>query len=199
MTYLFTCSTSVKMAMLNIEKITSVLRGIEQQVERGNYFPIIGPVKGELLYLVTLLIRPKHVLELGTGLGYSGLQIARALRYGARITTVEEDEAIAEIAIQNFRKAGVERIINVIMEEAGEFIERDQSLYDMIFMDVEKHRYLQLLEGCIAKLRIGGVLVADNVLRSELRSFRQAILKHPKLVSSIIHLEDGVSVSVKKD
>ncbi|MEM4151766.1 MAG: O-methyltransferase [Nitrososphaerota archaeon] len=179
------------MVSLDSERIASVLSEIERRVNKGYFFPIIGPVKGELLYAFTLLARPRLVLELGTGIGYSGLQIARALEPGSRIVTVDEDQENARVALANFRKAGLEDVITVV-------VERDTYEYDMIFMDIEKSRYLDLLESCILRLRPGGVLITDNALRPELRRFREAIMKHPKLSSAIIHIEDGVSLSVKK-
>ncbi|GBC71149.1 Putative O-methyltransferase [Candidatus Calditenuaceae archaeon HR02] len=183
---------------MNVKRINSVLREIERRVSSGGYFPIIGPVKGELLYVFTLLAQPLRVLELGTGIGYSGLQIARALKPGARIVTVDEDKENADEAQANFRRAGVEELVTVIVDEAGRHLQIDNSLYDMIFMDIEKSRYLDLLEDCISRLRPNGILVADNVLWPELRRFRQTIMTHPQLTSSIIRIEDGVSLSVKK-
>ncbi|MEM0481382.1 MAG: O-methyltransferase [Nitrososphaerota archaeon] len=183
---------------MSVERINSVLKEIERRVNSGYWFPIIGPVKGELLYAFTLLARPLRVLELGTGIGYSGLQIARALRPGARIVTVDADKENADEALANFRRAGVEDLLTVVVGEAGRFLQGDNSLYDMIFVDIEKSRYLDLLEDCISRLRPNGILVADNVLRPELRKFRQAIVTHPQLASAIIHIEDGVSLSVKK-
>lgn len=184
--------------MIDRNRIVSVMREIEQYVERRHFFPIIGPVKGELLYIFTLLKGPTSVLELGTGIGYSALQIARGLLPGAKIVTVEEDEENARAAQSTFRRAGIEDIVTLIVDEAGSFIRRNDSQYEMIFMDIEKSRYLDLLEDCVSRLRPQGILVTDNVLRPELKRFRQAIITHPQLISSIIHLEDGVSLSIKK-
>jgi len=183
---------------LDSGRIASVLSEIERRVNRGYFFPIIGPVKGELLYAFTLLARPKLVLELGTGIGYSGLQIARGLEPGARIVTVDEDEENAREALANFRKAGIEDMVTVFVDEAGSFLEKDTSEYEMIFMDIEKSRYLDLLESCVSRLKPAGILVTDNALRPELQRFREAIMKHPRLSSAIIQVEDGVSLSVKK-
>lgn len=185
--------------MQNQERILTVLREIEEQVEKGDYFPIIGPLKGELLYCITLLKRPVKVLELGTGIGYSGLHIARALEPGAKVVTVDRDEENSRRALKNFRRAGVEDMFYVVVDEAGRYLQREEDMYDMIFLDIDKPRYLELLERLLHLLRPHGILVADNVLRPELRRFRQAILTHPQLASSIIELEDGVSVSVKRD
>ncbi|MEM4180756.1 MAG: class I SAM-dependent methyltransferase, partial [Nitrososphaerota archaeon] len=110
---------------MDSERIASVLSEIERRVNKGYFFPIIGPVKGELLYAFTLLARPRLVLELGTGIGYSGLQIARALEPGSRIVTVDEDQENARVALANFRKAGLEDVITVVVDEAGSFLERD--------------------------------------------------------------------------
>jgi len=178
-------------------EIVAVLRDIEERV-RLDFFPIIGPVKGELLYALTLLTRPKLVLELGTGIGYSGLQIARGLECGGRIITVDQDaERVAE-ARSNFRRAGVDEVFSLVVRDAVDFLSGDKNNYDMIFVDIDKSKYMEVIDPCVARLRGGGVLVFDNALRPGLEGFRRAIMRHPMLRSSIIQLEDGVSISVKK-
>jgi predicted O-methyltransferase YrrM len=68
----------------------------------------------------------------------------------------------------------------------------------MIFLDIEKSAYLRLLSPLVARLRERGVLVADNVMWPELDLFRKAITHHPQLLSAIVGIEDGMSISVKR-
>ncbi|MDR7567148.1 MAG: O-methyltransferase [Armatimonadota bacterium] len=178
-------------------RILQVIRELERATGNGRWFPIVGPAKGELLYAFTLLAQPRLVLELGTGIGYSCLHMARALPPGAKLVSVDWNPRNAREALKNLKKAGVEGVVEVVVEEVGTFLRRSTFLYDMIFLDVDKSRYLPVLDDCVEKLRTGGILVADNLLWPELRSFREALMKHPRLRSTIIHLEDGVSLSVK--
>ncbi|MDR7569175.1 MAG: class I SAM-dependent methyltransferase, partial [Armatimonadota bacterium] len=161
------------------DRILGVIRELERTTGYGRRFPILGPAKGELLYALTLVARPAAVLELGTGVGYSSLHMARALPSGAKLVSVDWDPRNAREALQNVKKAGLEGMVEIVVEEAGAFLRRSTSLYDMIFLDVDKSRYLPLLEDCIARLHRGGILVADNLLWPELREFREAITRHP--------------------
>ncbi|MCS7173832.1 MAG: class I SAM-dependent methyltransferase [Armatimonadetes bacterium] len=179
------------------DRILQVIREVERAIGNGRLFPIVGPAKGELPYAFTLLAQPRLALELGTGIGYSCLHMARALPLGAKLISVDWNPQNARKALRNLQKAGLEGVVEVVVEEVGAFLRRSTSLYDMIFLDVEKSRYLPLLEDCIEKLRTGGILVADNLLWPELRGFREALRKHPRLRSAIIPIEDGISLSVK--
>ncbi len=182
----------------NVDEILRVLRRIEKSVESGRRFPIIGPVKGELLFAVTMLTQPKRVLELGTGIGYSCLQIARALPDGARIVTVEKRQEHAAEAYRNFREAGIIDSVQIVVGDAESYVSETREEFDMIFLDIEKSAYLRLLPQLVARLRERGVLVADNVMWPELDVFRKAITHHSQLLSAIVEIEDGMSISVKR-
>ncbi len=181
----------------DLARIQGVLKRIERRVEAGRFFPIIGAQKGELLYAVVLLSQPSKVLELGTGIGYSCLQIVRGLPEGAQIITVERSPEYVREALMNLREAGVEDDVDIVVDDAENYVASSREVFDLIFMDIDKSDYLRLLPFLIDRLRIGGVLTADNALRPELGPFRRAIGSHPKLSTAIIEIQDGVSVSLR--
>jgi len=177
------------------EVIDKILLEIENSSEN---IPIIGPVKGRVLYILTLILKPKRILELGTAIGYSTLIMAKAIKGKGKILTVERDYKLAQKAEENFKKVGLDGEIEIIVGEAVKEIKKIKGKFDMIFLDIEKKDYYNVLEDCIKILKRGGVLVADNVLWDELKDFRRIIMNHPKLESLILEVKDGISVSVKR-
>ncbi|GBC75526.1 Putative O-methyltransferase [archaeon HR06] len=175
--------------------IDELLLEIEKSSEN---IPIIGPIKGRVLYILTLILKPRRILELGTAIGYSTLIMAKAVKGRGKILTVERDYRLAQKAKDNFKKVGLNRKIEIIVGEAVEEIKRIKGRFDLIFLDIEKKDYYDVLEDCIKLLKRGGVLVADNVLWDELKDFRSIIMNHPKLESLILEVKDGMSISVKK-
>ncbi|MEM3032042.1 MAG: O-methyltransferase [Nitrososphaerota archaeon] len=177
--------------------IDRVLTRIEAEVAAGRPIPIIGPVKGRILYLLTRAVKPRLVLELGTAVGYSTLLIAKAVRGGGRIVTVERDPTLAAEAVENLREAGVGDMVDVVVDEALATLKKLRGVYDLVFLDIEKRYYVAALEICVGLLRPGGALIADNVMWDELREFRDAILNHSSLESAIIPVGDGLALSIR--
>jgi predicted O-methyltransferase YrrM len=177
--------------------IDRVLAGIENIVAAGRAIPIIGPVKGRILYLITKIHQPSNVLELGTAVGYSTLIIARAVMGYGRILTVERDPDLAREAAKNIEDAGVSDAVEILVDDAAEALASLRERFDMIFLDIEKRYYTLVLDSCVEHLNPGGVLIADNVMWDELREFRNRILSHKDLESAIIPVEDGLSLSIR--
>jgi len=151
---------------------------LEAQAEKEN-IPIVGPVVGELLYILAAATRAERILELGTATGYSAIYLARACEpvHGS-VVTIENNGDMAERAQQNFRQAGVADRIEIHVGNALEVLPQLQESFDMIFMDIEKHDYVKLLPDCRRLLKRGGLLVADNVGFKDADEFNQAIAKN---------------------
>ena len=123
---------------------------------------------GKLLYILTSLTRGRLAVEVGTLGGYSGIWIARGLRAGGKLMTIEIDDAHADFAEEEFHQAGVGDRVEVLrgpaldlLENLGEKIEPES--VDLVFIDARKSEYVsyfELLRGLIAP---GGLIVADNV------------------------------------
>ena len=146
---------------------------LEQEAEQ-EHIPIVGPVVGEFLYILAKAMDCRAVLELGTATGYSAIYLARGISNPEGIlTTIEHDEAMAARARENIAKAGLADQVEVRVGEVAEVVETLEGPYDLIFMDIEKEDYQETLFGCHSLLRLGGLLVVDNVAFLGARDFNQ--------------------------
>jgi len=140
-----------------------LLKELEEEA-RHERIPIVGPVVGELLYVLARAVDAGVVLELGTATGYSGIYLGRACKEKrGRLVTLEKDKAMAKRAMASFKRAGLDGFIEVIAGDALGELEKMRGPFDMVFMDIDKEEYLPALSHCHRLLRRGGLLVADNV------------------------------------
>jgi len=175
-------------------------------------FPIIGPLVGRVLYQWVKVSEAKTVFELGSGYGYSALWIAMALPEGGQLICTEFDKAKAEMGMKYLDRAKQRHKVIYEVGSALESFHRYQGPFDVIFCDIDKHEYPKALDMGLPKLRSGGLFIADNVLWSGrildpedcskdtegIRKFNEKIFGSPELISSILPLRDGVSVSLKR-
>ena len=141
---------------------------------------IIGPVVGELLYILARSAGARKILELGTANGYSALYLAQALADpDSRLVTLEWDPVMADRARENFRKAGLQGKVEVKVGDALELIKNMEGPFDFIFLDIEKEHYAPALPHCRRLLKIGGMLVADNVAYRGAGDFNRELSASP--------------------
>jgi predicted O-methyltransferase YrrM len=196
----------------------AVLLDMEAHAERDG-IPIIGPVEGQFLHTLALATRSKDILDVGTAIGYSAMWLALAARLtGGRVVTIERDERRASWAEAYFRQADLAGVCAVRRGDALTIMRGMQESFDLIFLDIltqfdQPDTALTTLDLCLNLLRDGGILMSDNALRSGrvldttredpstrgIAAFNEAIMAHPRLVSTIVPLRDGVSLSVKRD
>lgn len=152
-----------------------LLQSLEAEARR-DVIPIVGPVVGELLYLLARLGRARKMLELGTATGYSAIYLAEAARdAGGRLQTLEVDPAMARRAAANLKQAGLQDWAQVKCGDALQEIAATTDRYDLIFMDIEKSDYLPALEHCRRILDPGGLLIVDNIAFEEADPFNRAL------------------------
>lgn len=159
-----------------------VLEKLEKEARKEN-IPIVGPLVGKMLWVLTRITRARNVLELGTATGYSAIWIAGALREtGGKLVTIEWDNNIAEQARKNIEDAGYSDNVEVLIGNAAELLEGfEQNYFDLVFQDIEKELYLDLLNPCTDVLRPGGLLFFDNTAFKTAGEFLSESLKHPEL------------------
>lgn len=182
-----------------------------------NKVPIAEPETARLMSVLTKLVRPKKILEIGTAIGYSSIIMAQGLDADGKITTLEYDSRTAEIARENIKRAGLADKIQVIEADAKDYLSYldEDETYDMVFLDGPKAHYLFMLEDAVRLLRKGGLLVSDNILFKgmtaddghfarrkvtiihRLREYIDALMAHPQLETSILSQGDGVTLSIK--
>lgn len=152
-----------------------LLEELEQEAAREG-IPIVGPVVGELLFLLARISGARRILELGTATGYSAIHLARGCQpQGGKVITLELDEVTAQRAGENFRRAGLEANIEVRVGEALSLLPVLGGGFDLIFLDINKEAYLTALPECQRLVKIGGLLVADNTGFQDAAVFNQAI------------------------
>lgn len=204
--------------------IRSVLKpdsGIYAELQRcaaENDIPIVEPETAAFLRVFTKSLRPRNVLEIGCAIGYSAMIISEGLADGGHITTVDYLPGMAQMANENFKKAGVSDRITAVAADAKELLPSlgGDGTYDMIFLDGPKSHYIHMLDDCVRLLRTGGALIADNTLYKgmtadpahvvrrkitivkRLRRFIEEINRRSDLDSCVLSVGDGVTVSIKK-
>lgn len=190
-----------------------VLQEMEAYAER-NRFPIIGPVVGQLFYLLTRLGGARRVFELGSGYGYSTAWFAMGVRDngGGEVFHVVWDERLSQSARAYLGRLGLAELVRFRVQEAVEELRRTEGEFDIIFSDIEKDGYPASLPVIKQRLGSGGVLLVDNMLWSGrvfdpqaadpdtagIRTFTQAVFSDPELVSTIVPLRDGVLVARRR-
>ena len=110
----------------------------------AHHISVVDPEVGYLLHLLTGLVKPESVLEIGTAIGCSGIYIARAMEQGS-LTTIELTEERHTMALDYFRRAGVADKIHAICGDARDIVPQLDTQYDMIFMDAAKGQYMEFL------------------------------------------------------
>lgn len=146
-----------------------VLLGMEKNAARKS-LSTIGPLVGRIFSIILKSARAERALEVGTSTGYSAIWIARSLRGSKKkLTTIELDPQKAEEARANFKKAGVDRYVEVKVGDGRSLVpeisKKNPGSLDLVFLDVgDKTLYVDLLNHCIDALRVGGFLIADNTL-----------------------------------
>jgi predicted O-methyltransferase YrrM len=155
----------------------SLLIKLEQEAQNEN-IPIVGPVVGELLFMLACITQAKRILELGTATGYSAIFLARACQtYDGKVVTLENNHEMATRAQQNFQNADLQDHIEIRLGDAVAELSRTTDEYDFIFMDIEKKDYIRALPHCEKLLKIGGLLFADNIGFKDADPFNQTIAK----------------------
>jgi predicted O-methyltransferase YrrM len=181
-----------------------LLKELEARAEREN-IPIVGPVVGRLLSILTRLAGGRRVLELGTATGYSALHIAQGLASDGSLVSLEHDPGRADEARANFQRAGVDSQIRVLAGDALGELENMTGPFDLVFIDIEKADYVRALPHLYRLLRPGGLLVADNTGFKDAQSFNLALKQSPQWleINLLCYLPrhspeyDGVGLALK--
>jgi predicted O-methyltransferase YrrM len=163
-----------------------LLKELETEATREN-IPIVGPVVGELLFILARAGNATAILELGTATGYSAIYLGRALDpERGRLVTVEKDSEMAGRAMANISRAGLASLVEVQLGDAITVVQQMEDRFDLIFLDIEKSDYQKVLPDCRRLLRKGGLLIADNVGFEAAESFNRSIFAAPEWAA--VHL-----------
>jgi predicted O-methyltransferase YrrM len=171
----------------------------EAQSDRLGRFRNVGLETAELLGVLVRAVRAASVLELGTSNGYSTLWLADAVEgVGGRTVSVDVDAARIALARENLERAGLEADLRVA--DAAETLAQSESgAWDLIFLDAERGAYAGYWPDLLRVLRLGGLLVVDNVLShaNEVASFLALVSTEPAATSTQVPIGAGVQLIVK--
>nr|WP_275891399.1 O-methyltransferase [Ruminococcus sp. OA3] len=195
---------------------TPFLETLERQARR-DHVPVIRREMQSFLKVLLALKRPARILEVGTAVGFSALLMCEYNPERCHITTIENYEKRIPLARENFRRAGRENCITLIQGDAAEILETLNGPFDFIFMDAAKGQYLHFLPQILRLMAPEALLVSDNVLQDgdiiesrfaverrnrtihrRMREYLYALKHREELVTSVLPLGDGVTVSVRK-
>jgi len=171
-----------------------------------------GHILGSFLTLFSKLISPQRILEIGTYTGYSAICLARGLRPGGTLTTIEVNDELCSTALKYFRKADLQELIQLINGDALDVLPALQDTYDLVFVDANKDDYPKYFELVIDKLRSGGYILVDNVLWGGkvleksprdhttriMDQFNKTIAADHRVENLLLPIRDGIMVIKKR-
>jgi len=180
------------------KKILSVLDDMDRN-QRGGMMNVPRE-DGRLLRLLTETNGAKNVVEIGTSNGYSGIWLCLALQTtGGKLTTHEIDANRVALARENFKKAGVDKLVTLVEGDAHEMVKNLKDPIDVLFIDADKEGYFDYLNKLLPLMRPGGLVLGHNVnRRGEMQDFIKAITTNPDLETAFQGQGQDLSVTLKK-
>lgn len=171
-----------------------------------------GHIQGRMLSMLSHMISPKLILEIGTYTGYSALCFAEGLSEGGHLHTIDINDELAPMVKSYIAKAGMENIITLHNGNASEIIPTLSGPFDLVFIDADKINYSLYYDLVINKVRQGGFLIADNVLWSgkvlnlenadkdtlAIHQFNEKIKKDDRVEKVLLTVRDGLLIIRKK-
>ena len=154
------------------EKHTSSEGEVLQKINRDTHAKVMMPrmlsghLQGRILSMLSSLIRPKRILEIGTYTGYSALCLAEGLAEGGKLITIDVNEELEDPVRDYFAKAGFSDKIDFRIGNALQIIPELKEKFDLVFIDADKENYSRYYDLVIDNVNLNGLILADNVLRS---------------------------------
>jgi len=182
------------------EHIISVLEDMNENQRKG--MMNCTPEDGRLFRVLTESVNAKNVVEIGTSNGYSGIWFCLALKStGGKLTTFELNDHRAALAKENFKRAGVDKLVTLVKGDAHEKVTKLTEPIDVLFLDADKAGYIDYLKKLLPLVKPGGLILAHNTtdLGSSMQDYIKAVTTNPDLETIFLHKHDrGVGVTLKK-
>jgi caffeoyl-CoA O-methyltransferase len=192
-----------------------VLRELNRKTQLSVLQPrmLSGHFQGRVLSMFSQMIRPEHVLEIGTYTGYSALCFAEGLREGGKVTTIDVNEELEDLVRYYISKAGMDEQIDYLVGDAMKIIPDLTNVYDIVFIDADKKNYIHYYNLVFDKVKKGGYIIADNVLWSGkviqesekedretkiLLEYNKMVHEDPRVEEVLLPIRDGLMIARKK-
>lgn len=194
---------------------SDALRELNEETNAGVPMPqmISGHVQGRILAMISKMVKPKYILEIGTYTGYSAICLSEGLEFGGKLITIDINSDMDAINKKYFEKAGVANKIKKITGNAMEIIPKLDHGIDLVFIDADKPNYANYYDMVFDKVNAGGIFIADNVLWSgkvldnekdmdedtlALSRFNEKILNDNRVEKIMLPVRDGLMIIRKK-
>ncbi|MBT3647664.1 MAG: O-methyltransferase [Flavobacteriales bacterium] len=173
---------------------------------------LAGHLQGRVLAMLSKMISPKHVVEVGTYTGYSALCWAEGLADGGRVDTIEVNDELQSVVEAFFAKSEYRENLHLHIGDAGDVIDSLQAPFDLVFLDADKRNYPNYLKQVLPKVNVGGYIIADNVLWSgkvtsdprnmdeetaALHEYNELVTDNPNLDNVLLPVRDGLMIARK--
>lgn len=203
-----------------LEELIPEHQGLFKELEdyaEGHGVPIVQREVAALLKVLVKTAKAERILEIGTAIGYSAMIMAEAMGRDGKVTTLERDEGMVELATENIHRGGYQEKIRIIPGDALETLHFLPGDYDIVFIDGAKGHYREMLDLAISLLKPGGLMISDNILYKgmissedlvkkrqrtivhRMREYLEYITHHKELETSIVPIGDGVALSYKEE
>ncbi|MFW5822266.1 MAG: O-methyltransferase [Tangfeifania sp.] len=172
-----------------------------------------GKLQGQVLTMLSKMVQPKRILEVGTFTGYSAICLAKGLTENGKLITIELDDELEYLSRKYFEKAGLSDRIEQRIGPALEIIPEIDEMFDLVFLDADKKEYSEYFSLVFDKLKSGGIIIADNTLWSGkvmktpadddyqtkgIIAFNEMIKNESRVEKVILPLRDGMTIIRKK-
>ena len=196
----------------NSQKEPQILQELTKETWQRVLNPrmLSGAFQGRILSMISKIINPKDILEIGTYTGYSAICIAEGISNEATIDTIDKNEELEDIQNKYFKKSGFRDQIKQHIGNALEIISTLDKKFDLVFIDADKSNYCNYFNLVIGKMKKGGIILSDNVLWSgkvvekldkkdidtkSLLEYNRLLNSDPRVETVLLPIRDGLSIS----
>ena len=186
-----------------------------QSITRDTHVHVLNPhmlsghVQGRTLAMISHMLRPNRILELGTFTGYSALCLAEGLTENGRLITVERNDELQETILRNLSRSPLAEKIELIIGDCKEILSTFNSTFDLVFIDADKREYCEYLDLVYPLVPVGGFILADNTLWDGhvidpaydkdkqtlgLRAFNDKLKEDDRFEQVILPIRDGLTI-----
>ena len=186
-----------------------LLNSLNRETHLKVMFPrmLSGHVQGKFLEMISCMLRPEKILEIGTYTGYSAICLAKGLKKEGRLHTIEINPELVNISEKYFNEAGLKKQIIQHVGNADEIIPKLNEMFDLVFIDADKENYLNYFHLIFDKVRKGGFILADNafwdgkVVESKtqndketegIKKFNDFIQNNERVENILVSVRDGI-------
>ncbi len=193
---------------------SSVLAALNRETHLKIELPVMlsGHLQGAILKMISQMIQPKKILEVGTYTGYSAICLAQGLKEDGHLHTIDINEELKEMCFHYFCEAGVEKKIIQHIGKAAEIIPKLNDEFDLVFIDADKQNYHLYFDMVFEKVKVGGFILADNVLydgevilpeneqsknAKAIHLFNEKLRENEKIEQVLLPVRDGIMLMRK--